>query len=130
MPVVEPIVAMVVLLLDQVPQVIILDSVTEAPAHKVSGPEIGIEELTVTVVLTMQLPHIYVIIEEPVATPMAIPVVEPMEATVVLLLLQMQPGVALLSAVVVPGQRTVKPEIDPGEELTVTVVVTTHTPQL
>jgi hypothetical protein len=53
-----------------------------------------------------------------------------MVATAVLLLLQMQPVVALLKVVVAPVQRPVAPVIEAGDGLTVTIVVTTQPPQV
>jgi hypothetical protein len=49
--------------------------------------------------------------------------VEPMEATAVLLLLQVPPGTGLPKVVTAPMQTDVTPEIASGKGLTVTTVV-------
>ena len=60
----------------------------------------------------------------PAETPSTDPLVEPIVATPVFVLLHVPPVVPLLSAMLVPTQIGVAPEMPPGVWLTVTVVVT------
>ena len=60
----------------------------------------------------------------PPLTPVTTPVVEPMVAIPVLLLLQAPPEVASVSVVLAPEHTDGVPDIDDGAELTVTDVVT------
>ena len=57
---------------------------------------------------------------------MIAPVVEPIEAIDVLVLLHMPPGVVLVSVLVTPVQMVFAPEIATGIAFTVTTLVDTH----
>ncbi len=62
----------------------------------------------------------------PTATPVTTPVVKPTLAMVVLLLLQVPPGVALESPPVPPTQTELAPIIADGSGFTVTIAVLVH----
>lgn len=63
-------------------------------------------------------------VDVPVFMPVTIPVVLPMPATTVLLLIQVPPGTGLLNVVVIPTQMVAVPVIAPGMGLTVAIFVT------
>src|ERR1043166_4771101 len=105
-PVVEPIVATPVLLLLQVPPPVPSLNVVVAPWQILVTPVIGRGDgYTVTVMAAAQpVLRVYEMVEVPAATPVTIPVDEPIVATVVLLLVQIPPPVASLNVVVDPAQ--------------------------
>jgi hypothetical protein len=85
--------------LDQVPPDVVLLRHAVAPMHTELVPVIaaGAGDTKTVVVLVQPEPSEYVITELPVATPHTTPVVEPMTATAVLLLVHVPPVDALLS---------------------------------
>ncbi len=128
MPVVEPTVAIAVLLLLHKPPDTELDSIVVVPAHKAVVPSIGPGAvLTVTVVVVSQpVANLYVIIAVPVATPVTIPEDDPTVAMPVALLLHVPPGTELPNGLVNPTHTLILPVITPGDGLTDTVVVRTQ----
>lgn len=90
-PDVDPIVAIPVLPLLQVPPGIVSVNVIVVPGHTIDGPVItDTIGLTVIVFVTEQPKAVYEIIADPVAIPVTKPV-DPTDATLVLLLLQLPP---------------------------------------
>ena len=85
------------------------------------------EELTVTVAVAMQPVEnsLYVITDVPAVKPLTTPEND-MLATLVLLLLQVPPGVALLNAEVVPAHNPVAPVMTDGTGYTITVIKASH----
>jgi hypothetical protein len=114
--------------LDQVPPAVVLLSDTEAPIHMELAPVMaaGDGETTTVVVTRQPEPSEYVITEVPLATPQTTPVVEPMTATAVLLLVHVPPDTASLRVLHAPVQTPVEPNIAVGVGLTVMVVVVKH----
>jgi hypothetical protein len=77
------------------------------------------DALTVTVLLTaVPQPVLYVIAAVPPETPVITPLAEPAVATLVLLLLQVPPGAASLSAIACPVHTDELPDIAAGMVLT------------
>ena len=104
-PVVEPAVAMDVLLLLQVPPVSASVSVIADPAITVLLPEIGDGvAFTVNMIVVVLVPTVYEIIQVPAETPVTIPVEEPTVAMEPLLLVQWPPVVESTSVLVEPAQ--------------------------
>ncbi len=127
-PVVLPTMAFAVLLLDHVPPGVALLSVMVAPGQTDDAPVVAESGFMVTVVVVIQPLLIkYVIVAVPADTPVTTPVV-PTDATLVLLLLQVPPDVALDSVVVVPAQIEVVPVIAVGDPMVIVVVVTQPVP--
>jgi hypothetical protein len=69
-----------------------------------------------------------VIIEVPTATPVGIPLNDPIVAMAVLLLVHIPPGTLLPNKPVCPTHKLVEPVMAVGVELTVIVVVTKQAP--
>ncbi len=125
-PVPVPTVAMPVLLLVQIPPPVALDKVVPEPVHTVAVPVTAAgKALTVAVAEAKQpVLKVYVMPGVPAATPVIIPLAEPIVACAVLLLLQTPPPVALVRVVVRPTQTDAVPAIAAGMGLTVTAAVT------
>jgi len=119
------VVATAVLLLLQVPDGVASLRVVVRPAHTFMVPVMAAGSgLTVSAVVAVQpVGKVYVMVRAPADTPVMIPVVLPAVASVVLLLLQVPPVVALLSVVVRPAHTLVVPLIAAGSGLTVNAVV-------
>jgi hypothetical protein len=111
-PVDDPIVATPVLLLLQIPPMEASDSVVVKPVHTVVEPVIVAgAALTVTILVSKQLPSEYEITAVPTATPVTTPD-EFIVATAVFALLHAPPPVAPVKVVVAVGQILVVPEIE------------------
>jgi len=67
-------------------------------------------------------------VEVPDVTPLTTPVVEPMVATEVLVLLHVPPDVPSVNVVVLPAQTEVVPEIVAGTAFTVTTAIARQPP--
>lgn len=128
MPVDGSTVATEVLLLFQVPPVVLLLSVVVAPGQTVVVPLIGAVLITVMYVELKPIPQLlyaaYTIATEPALAPPTVPV----KLTVAMLpfvLYQNPPGVASLSAAVLPVHSVLTPDIGAivGTVITVTVAV-------
>jgi hypothetical protein len=106
-------------------------NVAVALAHNDVVPAIGlIEPATVTVVVLMQPEaSVYVTEELPTLTPVAIPVVDPTVAMLVLLLLHVPPAEASYKVVIPPAHTLPFPVIG-SIALTVTAAVALHPPAL
>ncbi len=118
----EPTVAIVVLLLLQVPPVTASLNVDEAPVQKSVFPEIADTGFTVTVEVAIHaVGAVYVIIVVPPVIPVTVPDV-PTVATPELLLLHPPPAVASVRFVDSPSQTLAVPVTDAGNGLIVTVV--------
>lgn len=102
--------------------------VVVAPAHTKADPVIGEGNgLTVTgVVVIHPVPSEKVMVATPAATPVTIPVAEPIVAVPVLPLVHNPPPPASLSVVVAPIHTWVRPVIAGGSVFTVTTRVTLH----
>jgi hypothetical protein len=126
-PVDEPIVAIDVLPLIQVPPLVALLKAVVPPTQTVGVPVMDAGNgLTVTIVVTLQQADVlYVMVVVPDATPYTIPVPDPTVATLALLLLQVPPDVALLNVVVDPAQTFMVPVIAGSEHAAVTDPLTT-----
>jgi len=124
-PVEEPIAAMDGPLLLQVPLPTSVSVIPE-PWQTEDGPEIvmGKGFTVTTVVIKQPAGSIYVILAEPAATAVRMPVVEPMIATAWLSLLQLPPETVLPKADADPVHKSNTPVITPGNAFTVTIVVT------
>ena len=124
-PVAVPVVAIVMSLLLHVPPPVVLLSVVTDPAHKVAVPLIaaGAATTDVTRVAMQPVLRAYVILVVPVTRPLTTPVVPSIVATVVLLLLQLPPVVALASVALAPTHVPDGPVIAAGVGLTVTTAV-------
>ena len=125
-PVVDPTVAIVVLLLLHVPPPASLNVVVK-PEHTLSAPSMAVGRgFTVNTAVAIQpVGNVYVIVTVvAVATvpPVTIPVVDPIAATVLLLLLHVPPP-ASLSVVVKPEHTSSVPDIAVGNGFTVTIAV-------
>ena len=124
-PLVVPIDIFVLLLL-QVPPGVVMVSPAEPLTHTLDAPMIAVGNgFTVRVRVTLQpVGRIYLITDVPVATPLTMPVPEPIVAMAVLLLSHVPlPGLPL-SALVVAGHTCMVPVIAVGKGCTVTVAVT------
>jgi hypothetical protein len=123
-PVAEPAVAMMGLLLLQVPPLVISVSVMDDPIHNVDEPvmaEGGV--FTVTVVLAKQpAVLVNVMTDVPAVPPVTIPVEVPIAAIAGLLLVHV-PLVPVVNAPVEPEQITTEPEIVGGRLFTVISLV-------
>jgi hypothetical protein len=119
-----------VLELLQVPPVAAIARVVVVPVHTVALPVIGAgAALTVSTRVTLQpVGNSYTMVTIPDATPVTTPEDEPTIAIEVLLLLHAPPGVALLSAVVKPGQTLAVPNIAAGTGLIEICLVEMHPP--
>ena len=127
-PVLTPTVATAVLPLLQLPPPASLSVIVEF-THTDDGPLIADGNGSTVSVMTDEQPvpdSLYTIVLMPADRPVTIPVSEPMEATVVLLLLHVPPAEVSLSATVAPIHTTVGPRITVGSGLTVTTLVTEH----
>ena len=122
-PVAEPILAIAVNELVQVPPEVALVNVVLAPAQTAEDPAIAAgEELTVIVAVEVQpVGKVYVITAVPDETPFRIPVVLPIVAIDVLLLLHDPPVVVFVSVVFVPAQTDKVPDIAAGSGFVTTV---------
>jgi hypothetical protein len=116
-----PMVATVVLLLLHVPHVDDVLNIVEAPTHSVPEPVIvPAAGFTVNTAYDWQpVDTVYVISVVPAVKPITTPDVEPMVATVVLLLLHETPPVEPVNVVEEPSHRDNEPLIADGSELTV-----------
>src|ERR1043165_5726673 len=104
-PVDEPTVAVAISLLLQVPPVVVLLRVVTPPSHTLAVPVVAAIGFTVTIVVTLHpVESAYVTLVVPLATPVTIPLADPMVATAVLLTAHVPLGVALLSVVAEPAQ--------------------------
>lgn len=123
-PLVDPIVATIVLPLLQEPPIAALLKVADEPAQRTEMPEMTDDDgLTVTIFIAVQPdPREYVIVTVPAAMPEIIPDVIPAVAIVVLLLVHDPPMVASLRVVFRPTQTLVTPVIGDGAELIVIAV--------
>jgi len=115
-PVVEPIDATIGLELPHVPPPEVFAKVVELPGQSTKVPVIAPGTgLTVTACVAKQLPgSVYVITGVPIALPVTIPVAEPTEPRLGLLLVHTPPPNALLRVVVAPRQTNVAPEMADG----------------
>ena len=122
-PVSAPIVAAAVLVLVHVPPPNVLLKVVVLPMHTDLFPVIAVgTAYTVSVIVAIQpAPVVYWIEAVPAATPVARPVVSPMDATAVFVLFQVPPEVASFNVVVFPAHTDTVPVIG-ASGLTVTVV--------
>jgi hypothetical protein len=126
MPLLDPTVATIVLLLLHVPPETASLSVSEVPWQKVAVPPIAAGDgYTVTMAVVRQpVGSVYVIVAVEVvvtvAAPVTTPVLEPTVATLVLLLLHVPPP-ASLKFVVNPAQTDRVPVIVLGNESTLTI---------
>ncbi len=129
-PVAEPIVATDAVLLVHVPPTESVNVVVE-PAHTLAVPDIedGEAFTVITFVVVQPVDKVYVIVELPLATPVTIPVDEPIVATDVVLLDHVPPP-ASVNVVVKPAHTLAVPDIEDGKVFTVTTVVTYAVPQL
>lgn len=128
-PFTEPITAMPILELDQMPPGEELEKVVFCPIHPFVEPEIGETEIKIDIGAVLKhAPNEYVIFAVPAASPVIKPVVGLTLATPVLLLLQIPPVVVLLSAVVAPRHTLVSPVMFAGIGFTVTMVVAVQVP--
>lgn len=123
-PEVRPAVATPVLLLVQLPPLIASLSVMVVATHSADAPIIAVGEgLTVTVVVVTQpVGNVYTIVVEPRLPPVTIPVVRPMVATVVALLVQVPPPL-FDSVMLAPIHTAEAPDMADGSGLTVNVLV-------
>ena len=126
-PVSEPTVATVVLVLVHDPPPAGSLSVTVSLAHTLAGPLIVVgERLTVIVVCALHPAGVvYAITVDPVVPPVTIPV-GPIVAIEVFTLLQVPPAGVLVSDIVAPTQTAVGPVMAVGNRFTVTTAVRTH----
>ena len=126
-PVVEPMVAALVLLLLHVPPVVASLKVMVEPEHKNPALEIASIGLTVTTVDILQ-PAVAVksIVAVPPAIPVIMPEPDPMVAIEVLLLVHVPLPDKSVKVIVDPAQTGALPEIAAGCALTVTTVVVIH----
>lgn len=125
-PLDEPTDATTGLLLVHTPPDVASVSVTEVPTHSMAaGPAIGNgPSVTVSVRVTKQpVGSVYVIVAEPVITPVNNPVAEPMMAIEVELLVHVPPAVLSVSVVVAPAQSAPAPVMTAGSGLTVSTAV-------
>ena len=125
-PLVEPIVAIDVLLLLHVPPPAASVSVVVAPTQTLKAPPMvgGVELMgMVVVVLQPVVGSVYVIVVLPAVLPVTIPVVDPIDAIAALLLVQTPPVVGSVSVRVCPTQRGAAPAIAAGNGFTVSVRV-------
>ena len=125
-PVNAPILTVPVGLLVQVPPVTISVYVIGIPIQMIFGPIIGPGTgLTVTIVAIWQPVdvNVYMIVVVPVNKPLTIPEVEPIVAIAVLVLVQVPPGVASVSKMVVPGHKADGPTINAGIGLTTKIAL-------
>ena len=81
------------------------------------------KELTVTKLVTLHVPAMYVIVTTPNAMPITTPVESPAAAILVSLLVHVPPAVASVNVIVDPWQILDPPDIAAGTALMVTVVV-------
>jgi hypothetical protein len=113
------------LLLLHVPPDVLLLRLLEDPIHALADPVIeAVEPIVTTIVARHPVDNVYVIVAVPVATPVTIPLVNPMVATDVALLLHVPPVVELVNVVVPPEHALAVPDMEAGNALTVTVLVT------
>jgi hypothetical protein len=128
-PVLDPIVATVVLLLIQVPPADASFNVVVAPVQIPVVPVIdGVTGFTDSIAVAAQpVDNVYeiVAVELPGGTPVAIPV-DPMVAALVLLLLHVPDPVASFKVVVRPGHTNNVPPIAAGSGFTVSVIDFVH----
>jgi len=121
----EPTVATVVVLLVQWPPVVASVNVVEAVPHTWNVPAIDAGAGTVftdkSAVVLQPVGNLYVIVVVPLITPVTIPVEEPTVATEVVLLVQVPPGEASVSATVAPSQIAAIAPITAGIAFTVNV---------
>lgn len=124
-PVELPTLATDVFELDQVPPEVDEESVVVVPTHTTAVPDIAAgSELTVSVVMRLQpVAMVYVIVEVPEDTALAMPDDEPIVATDVVPLVHVPPAGVLVSDVALPSQTVKEPVIEVGNGLTVIVVV-------
>lgn len=134
-PVLEPILATLVVPEDHVPPVGALVSVGDekpgVPKHNVSVPDIGDIGSTFTVVILRQpVGSVYVISVLPLAvvTGATMPEDEPIVATVVVPLAQVPPATVLLSVMLLLAHTLGPPVMAPGKLLTVTTAVALQPP--
>jgi len=116
-------------LLLHVPPPVLFVNVVVAPTHMLAVPPIEAGTLfTVTVIVLLQPPAAYVIVDVPEATPVTTPVVPSIVATLPLLLLHAPPLTACVSVVVLPTHTLAVPPIDANAALTVTSVMLRQPP--
>ena len=112
-------------LLVQVPPALVLPRVVVKPAHTFMVPVMAAGNgLTVTAIVIWQpvVGNIYDIVAVPADIPVTIPLVKPITAAVVLLLVHVPPP-ASVNAVVRPTHTLFVPVIADGNGLTVTAVI-------
>ena len=129
MPVTTPVVALTDPIaghaIDHVPPVDGFVNVMVEPAQTVDGPTIGAAAVTTVITkVAAHPPTVYLIVTVPGLTPVTIPVVGPTVAIVTAVLLQIPPGVGLVSGVVAPTHTEPAPEIAAGKGFTVMLLVT------
>jgi hypothetical protein len=124
-PVPEPTVAIVVLLLLQVPLADALLKVIFKPAQTVDAPDIvpGGAITVIVLVASVPQPVEYLITTVPAIPPVTIPDPEPTVAILVLLVFHVPPAILLLNVRFDPEHTIDAPDIAPGATLVVTVVV-------
>lgn len=127
-PELEPIVAIDGALLVHVPPPEFV-SVVVLPTHTRSVPPMadGADITVIVRVAAQPVGSVYVISAVPVATAVTRPVVDPIVATAVLLLVHVPPGIELVSVVVLPAHNELSPDIG-ASALTVTTCVVKHPP--
>jgi hypothetical protein len=124
-PVARPMVAIVVVLLVQVPLVVTSTSKVVDPEQTATAPEIneGDEFIVTGVLLEQPVSTVYVIVSIPGVTPLITPVPAGTVAIPVLLLLHVPPVVPSIKVAVEPVHATLVPLMTDGSALTVTIVV-------
>lgn len=112
-------------LLSQVPPDVVLLSVVMAPTHTTGVPRMVGSAFTFTVAVEKQVVgKVYVIVEDPPATPDMMPEEAPAVAIDVLPDVQVPPALVLVSVVVRPKQIVDSDGLITGNGLTVTVAIT------
>lgn len=126
-PEVASTVAMVVKLLLQVPPVVACDRVVVLPAQAKAVPKMRVGNgcTVITVVTVQPVPNEYVIVAVPALKPRTTPVVAPMLAMPVLLLLHVPPPL-LVRVSVAPAHTVAGPPMAEGADTTLAVAVLTH----
>ena len=127
-PVNEPIVAVVGLLLLQVPDGEAFVSVVVSPAHRCSKPAM-VSGDTVTTVETEQLVgNVYTTVAVPPLSPDTTPAADPTATIPTLVAAHIPPATELLRVDVLPLQTVVLPVIGPGERFTVIILLVLQPP--
>ena len=118
------------LLLDHIPPATVFASCIVRPVHTLFKPDIVGSAVTVLILFTISQPivEVYVIRTDPKATPVKIPVDDPMVAIEVFPLCQVPPVVVLLKVILDPVHTDEEPIIGLGLGETVNVLVTLQVP--